>query len=293
MRQLTRRSFIKHTVGAIAATTSLPVIGAPEANAVSATTVRPLGKSGLSCSLLGVGTGTRGREGTTDQTRMPREELVNLLEYAYQQGITYFDLADRYGSHGHMKDALAKAIPRDKVMLLSKVWNREPDVMRADIERFRKEVHTDYLDVVLMHCLRTGEENWPDTLKASMDVLSEAKAKGHIRAHGVSCHNLQALQRVADTAWVDVVLARINPFGANMDGPVEEVVAALQKIHEAGKGVLGMKILGEGNPEVVAKMNESIKFVIGLGSVDAMTIGVMNAKELDGIMGAIKEVGSA
>lgn len=293
MRQLTRRSFLKHTAGSIAAATTLPAFGAPAAAAVTATSLRTLGNSGISCSLLGVGTGTRGREGTTDQTRMPREELVKLLEYAYEQGITYFDLADRYGSHGHMKDALANSIPRDKVMLLSKVWSREPDAMRADIERIRKEVDTEYLDIVLMHCLRTGEENWPDTLKASMDVLSEAKAKGHIRAHGVSCHNLHALQRVADTPWADVVLARINPFGANMDGPVEEVVATLQKIHDAGKGVLGMKILGEGKPEVVAKMGESIKFALGLGTIDAMTIGVMNAKELDEVMSAIKNAGSA
>lgn len=293
MRELNRRSFLKHTVGAIAVGTCLPALGADAATPLKATTVRTLGKTGLSCSLLGVGTGTRGHDGTTDQTRMPRENLVNLLEYAYQKGITYFDMADRYGSHGHMKDALAKSIPRDKVMLLSKAWNREPDAIRADIERFRQEIGTDYIDIVLMHCLRKGEENWPETLKPSMDVLSEAKAKGLIRAHGVSCHDLQALQCVAETPWADVVLARINPFGVNMDGSVEEVVPTLQKIHDAGKGILGMKILGEGKPEVVAKMEESLKFVLGLGTVDAMTIGFMNAQELDEVMGKIESAGVA
>ncbi len=144
-----------------------------------------------------------------------------------------------------------------------------------------------------MHCLRKGEEDWPNTLKPQMDVLSEAKAKGHIRAHGVSSHNLGALQAAAETPWADVVLARINPFGVNMDGPVEDVVPALKKLHDAGKGVLAMKVLGEGKPEVVAKMTESLKFVMGLGTVDAMTIGFINTAQLDDAIEKITQAGAA
>jgi len=294
MSKYDRRTFLKNTVGAIAATACLPALVGAASPALTATTVRTLGKSGLSCSLLGIGTGTRGRDDrTTDQTRMPHADLVKLLQYAYDRGITYFDMADRYGSHPHMREALQASIPREKVMLLTKAWDREPEKIKADIERFRKELNTDYLDVVLMHCLRKGEEDWPNTLKPSMDVLSEAKSKGLIKAHGVSCHNLASLRRAADTEWADVVLARINPFGVNMDGPVNDVVPALKKLHDAGKGVLGMKILGEGNPEVTAKKNESVKFVLGLGSVDAMTIGFMNQGQLDEVMTCIQEAGQA
>jgi len=287
MREYKRRDFLKQTMGAFTAAAWLPAVGNAATGAISATTQRKLGKSGLTCSLLGIGTGTRGRDGTTDQTRMPKENLVSLINYAYHRGITYFDLADRYGSHPHMREVL-KTIPRDKVMLLTKAWDREPDKIKADIERFRKELDTDYLDVVLMHCLRRGEDDWPNSLKASMDVLSEAKSKGLIRAHGVSCHTLASLNAAADTEWTDVVLARINPFGVNMDGPVEQVVPALKKLHDAGKGVLAMKVLGEGNPEVVAKKAESIKFVLNLGTVDAMTIGFMDSNQLDEIVGAIE-----
>jgi len=292
MRKYDRRDFLKTTLGAIAATACLPALGAEPAAGLTATTVRTLGTSGLSCSLLGVGTGTRGRaDHTTDQTRMPHADLVKLLQYAYDRGITYFDMADRYGSHPHMREALKASIPREKVMLLTKAWDREPEKIKANIERFRKELDSDYLDIVLMHCLRKGEEDWPNTLKPSMDVLSEAKSNGLIKAHGVSCHTLESLRRAADTQWADVVLARINPFGVNMDGPVEEVVPALKKLHDAGKGVLGMKILGEGNPEVTAKMAESLKFVLGLGTVDAMTIGFMNPAQLDEVMNRIEEAG--
>jgi predicted aldo/keto reductase-like oxidoreductase len=295
MSNLDRRSFLKGTAGALAAATLASNASGAPAALPKATDVRTLGNTGLKCSYLGIGTGVRGRgKGITDQTmKLSGEEYVGLLEYAYQQGITYFDLADQYGSHHYMREAMKRSIPRDKVMILSKIWSREPDVAKSDLDRMRKELATDCIDVVLMHCLRGGEENWPEKLKATMDMLSEAKAKGWIRAHGVSCHNLKAFERVPDEEWVDVVLARINPFSVRMDGPTEVIVPILQKIHDAGKGVLGMKILGEGDPKVVNKMNESLKFVAELGSMDAMTIGFLNKGELDDVKNRIASVATA
>lgn len=292
MSPFDRRDFLKSTVGALAATACMPAWSAA-ATTPKAASVRKLGKTGLSCSLLGIGTGTRGGDTGTDQTRLPDGELVRLLEHAYRRGITYFDLADFYKSHRFMKEAMKKSIPREKVLLLTKAWNREPEKIRADIDRFRLELDTDYLDVVLMHCLRGGEDDWPNTLRASMDVLADAKAKGHIRAHGVSCHTFPSLQRVADEPWTDVVLVRINPFGVNMDASVDEVVPTIKKIHDAGKGVLAMKVLGEGNPDVVAKMDESLKFVLGLGTIHAMTIGFVDTKQLDELITRIDAVDRA
>lgn len=292
MSNLDRRTFLRQTAGVLAAASLMSGRGGTEGSLPKATDIRTLGKTGLQCSYLGIGTGIRGRgKGITDLTmKLTGEQFIDLLEYAYQQGITYFDTADQYGSHHFMRVAMSRSIKRDKVMLLSKVWSREPDVVRSDIDRIRKELNTDCIDVLLMHCLRQGEENWPVTLKATMDVLADAKAKGWIRAHGVSCHNLQALERAAEENWVDVILARINPFGSHMDGPTETIVSILAKAHQAGKGIIGMKILGEGDPNIVAKMDESLKFVGGLGSMDAMTIGFMSKKELDEVMGRIAAV---
>lgn len=293
MNKLNRRAFLQYMAGAFAATAALP--GSAAMAPPKAADVRALGQTGLKCSYLGIGTGIRGRApGITDLTlKLTGEQIIGLLEHAYAQGITYFDLADRYGSHNYMREAMKRSIPRDKVMLLSKVWSREPEQVAKDLERFRQELDTDCIDIVLMHCLRSGDENWPRTLKPVMDILSEAKAKGRIRAHGVSSHLLQALECVPGEPWADVVLARINPFGSHMDGPVEAVVPILQKTHEARKGILGMKILGEGDPEVVAKMDESFRFVADLGSVDAMTIGFLSTEELDEVVAGIDAVGTA
>jgi 1-deoxyxylulose-5-phosphate synthase len=289
MKSVNRRDFLRTGASAVALSAAVSAWGKPENAGPGATDIRTLGKTGITCSWLGIGTGIRGRgPGITDLTlKLTGQEYIGLLEYAYAQGITYFDLADRYGSHHYMREAMRRSIPRDKVMLLSKVWSREPGEMKKDLERFRKELDTDTIDIVLMHCLRGGEENWPETLKPLMDILADAKAKGWIRAHGVSCHNMAAFEKAAGEDWCDVVLARINPFGVHMDGPVDKVAAELKKIHDAGKGVLGMKILGEGDRKCVSNMDQSLQFAADLGTIDAMTIGFMSKAELDEVMAKI------
>lgn len=287
MALMKRRDFLQYAAGALGVAALVDTAGA---SAARATQTRTLGNTGLRCSYLGVGTGIRGSgPGITELTlKLNGEQFVGLLEYAYARGITYFDLADRYGSHHFMRLAMRRSVPRDKVMLLSKVWSREPETVKHDLERMRGELDTDCIDIVLMHCLRHGEENWPETLKPAMDVLADAKARGHIRAHGVSCHILPALERVADEPWCDAVLARINPFGIHMDGPVETIVPILRRIHDAGKAVIGMKVLGEGHEEAIRRMDESLAFVTGLDCIDAATIGFMSSGELDEVISRMK-----
>jgi aryl-alcohol dehydrogenase-like predicted oxidoreductase len=226
---------------------------------------------------LGVGTGTHGWGGASDQTRLGTAAFVALLERAYQRGLNYFDLADQYGSHGYMREALKTTIPREEVMLLSKTASREADWVRDDIDRFRLELDTDVLDVVLLHFMT--QSTWPEDMAPCMDVLSEAKAQGIIRAHGVSCHGLDALARVPDAPWVDVVLARINPFGVRMDATVDDVLSVLWETRRAGKGVLGMKIVGEG--DLRDRIGDSIRFSVDAGCLDAITIGFLAPDELD------------
>ena len=289
MPEVNRREFLSLAAGLVAAGAVMPGGRAETMLRHRAAETCTLGRTGIQCSYLGIGTGIRGRgAGITDLTmQLTGDQYVALLEHAYARGITYFDLADRYGSHHFMRLALQRSIPREKVMLLSKVWSRDAGTVKSDLERMRQELDTDCIDVVLMHCIREGEENWPETLRPAMDVLEEAKVKGQIRAHGVSCHNFAAFERVPDEPWCDVVLARINPFGVHMDGPVEKVLPVLEKAHSAGMGVLGMKILGEGAPQVVEQMSHAVKFAMDLDCMDAMTIGFMNPEQLAEVMDLI------
>ena len=290
MSDMNRREFMKWTAGgAIAATVAAPAIAAPGTPPkLTATTMRKLGNTGIECSLLGMGTGVKAWNGKSALTRKGHDAFVQLLEHAYARGIRYFDMADMYGAHPYMKEVMQGPVPRDTVTLLTKTVAREPDGVRSDIERFRKELDTDRLDIVLFHCMT--KHGWPEEMRGCMDVLEEAKAKGYIRAHGVSCHSVDALRRAAETEWVDVVLARINPFGVKMDGPPEEVAPVLQTASKNGKGVLGMKIVGEGKCR--DRLRESLEFVLGLGCVDAMPIGFLEPAEVDSAIGHVESIGT-
>jgi aryl-alcohol dehydrogenase-like predicted oxidoreductase len=151
-----------------------------------------LGKTGIQTSRLAMGTGTVGVGHHSHQTALGIQGLSELLLNGYDQGLRFFDSADSYGSHPHVAEAL-KHVPRDKVTVLTKTWARDPATARADLDRFRKELGTDYLDICLMHCLT--EADWTERYKGVMDVFSEAKEKGIIRAHGCSCHSIERCGR--------------------------------------------------------------------------------------------------
>jgi 1-deoxyxylulose-5-phosphate synthase len=238
-----------------------------------------LGKTGITTSRLAMGTGTVGVGHHSHQTALGIKGLSELLLNGHDQGLRFFDAADSYGSHPHMAEAL-KHVSRDKVTVLTKTWARDPAEARADLDRFCKELGTDYLDICLMHCLTEGD--WTERYKGVMDVLSEAKQKGIIRAHGCSCHSIEALRAAAKSPWVEVDLARVNPIGSHMDADPGTVVSVLREMKSAGKAVIGMKILGQG--DMRSRQNEALKYALSLGVLDAFTIGAESRAEQEDLI---------
>jgi aryl-alcohol dehydrogenase-like predicted oxidoreductase len=246
-----------------------------------------LGNSGLETTLLGIGTGVHAGNRESSMTRKGKQKSLDLLLHAWDKGIRFFDCADSYGTHGFVKEVLPK-MNREEMTLSSKIWVRgggipEPERPDADVvvDRFRKELGTDYLDLVQIHCM--VEENWTETQKRQMDILENLKAKGIIRAHGVSVHSLPAMKDALASDWVDVIHVRINPYGIAMDKPEpEEVVEVIHQLHDAGKGVIGMKLVGNGQlRDQSEKIDNSLKFVLGLESVDMMIIGFEENEQVD------------
>jgi len=238
-----------------------------------------LGKTGITTSRLAMGTGTVGSGHHSHQTALGVKGLSELLLNGHDQGLRFFDAADSYGSHPHVAEAL-KHLSRDKVTVLTKTWARDPAEARADLDRFRKELGTDYLDICLMHCLT--ESDWTERYKGVMDVLSEAKEKGIIRAHGCSCHSIEALRAAANSPWVEVDLARINPIGSHMDAGPDTVVSVLRQMKASGKAVIGMKILGQG--DMRSRQDEALKYALSLGVLDAFTIGAESKAEQEDLI---------
>lgn len=239
-----------------------------------------LGRTGIQVSRLSQGTGTNGFGGSSAQTRaLGLQGVAELLRAAVDQGITFWDLADGYGSHPHAREAL-KTVARDKVVILTKTRASSAQEMRADLDRFRREIGVDRIDIVLLHCMTSA--NWPKQKQGAMEVLAEAKAQGVIRAHGVSCHDLGALRTAAATEWVDVDLARLNPAGAVMDGTVDQVLPVLAEMKRKGKGIIGMKILGAG--QLVSRADEALQYATAAPVLDAFTIGAASRRELEDLL---------
>lgn len=254
-----------------------------------------LGKSGLETSLIGFGTGINATNRSAVLTRQDRNKSLAALQHAYDLGIRMFDAADAYGTHGIVGEAIKK-MDREELTISSKIFVQrggipEPERPDADIviDRFRKELDTDYIDLVQLHLMM--EENWSDTWKRQMDIMDNLKAKGIIRAHGVSVHTLEAMKTALESPWVDVIHVRINPYGLAMDKPEpQEVVDVIHKLHTSGKGVIGMKILANGQiSNDSEKIDNSIRFVLGLGSVDMMIIGFQDSEQIDNILGRVEK----
>jgi len=251
-----------------------------------------LGKTGIKTTLLGMGTGYSGYNRSSNITRAGVAEYV--IRSAYEKGIRYFDCADSYGTHPFTRDAL-RSYPRESYVIGTKMWVLRggiPEPERPDaetvVDRFRKELNTDYIDIVQLHCMTSGK--WTDEQKKFMDGLENLKSKKIIRAHGVSVHSLDALKAAAESPWVDVVHVRINPYGESMDSKdPEEVIPVIKKIHDSGKGVIGMKLIGNGKfKDDSEKINASLKFVLGLGTVDMIIIGFEKPEQIDDYINRMK-----
>ena len=238
-----------------------------------------LGNTGIVTSRLAMGTGTIGTGHTSHQSQLGVTGLSRLLLNGYDQGLRFFDAADAYGSHPHVAEAL-QHVDRSKVTVLTKSWARDPKEMRADLERFRRELRVEYIDLFLMHCLTEGD--WTTRYRPVMDVLEEAKHRGIIRAHGCSCHSIEALRAAAASPWVEVDLVRINPIGSHMDADPETVVSVIRQMKSAGKAVIGMKILGQG--DLRDRQDQALKFALGLNLLDAFTIGAESVAEQNDLL---------
>ena len=233
------------------------------------------GNPGLRVSRLSVGTGTNGWAHRSEQTALGLEGLSGLLRQSYELGVNFWDTADQYGSHPHVAHAL-QSVPRDKVVIATKTNSHSGRAVARDVDRFLQELQVDVVDIVLLHCV--SSENWPRRQAGAMEALSKAKDQGKVRAVGISCHGLGALRAVAKSDWLDAILVRINSAGTRMDGSTAEVAPLIERLYAAGKAVYGMKVLGCGR--LVGEARAAIQYVLQLGTVHALTIGVSRQEHL-------------
>jgi 1-deoxyxylulose-5-phosphate synthase len=243
-----------------------------------------LGTTGIQVSRLAMGTGTHGSNGESDQTRLGMS-FPKMLAESYSRGITFWETADQYGAHDEVALALEQ-VGRKNIVLLTKSHAQTYEEMDADLMRFLAELGTDFVDVLLLHNKQSS--SWVGECSGAMEYLEEAKKKGIIRAHGVSCHTLDALKLAADSPWVEVDFARINPFGLHMDAEPKTVIPILERMKLAGKGVFGMKILGQG--DAVNRFDQAIEHATRLDALTGFTIGFTDPKQIDQVAAKVASI---
>ncbi|MCL2303959.1 MAG: aldo/keto reductase [Planctomycetaceae bacterium] len=248
-----------------------------------------IGKTGIETTLLGVGTGTRGG---SDFLNMGQSKFVEVMLHAFQNGIRYIDTAENYRTHIFMRFALQEAakagIQREDFFLLTKSFARTAGAAKVVVDRYLYEMECKYIDTLLMHCLSNGD--WPKVHEDVWDTFREFRKSGRVKSIGVSCHTFEALEATLTVEDIDVVLVRINPFGVNMDATPDKVVPVIQKLHDRGVGILGMKIYGEGKFTEKQERYDSLKYVMNLGCVDAMTIGFTEKAHVDETLQMVSEI---
>ena len=287
MEKINRRSFIQKSAVGLAGTMAVAsglvnLSFNPASNTLI--DIVNLGETGMKVPRLALGTGSYGWKRTSSQKKLGEDRFVHMAQHAYDRGVKFFETADMYGTHEYVGKAMKK-VGRENVILLSKImvydhegwYKTEP--FQKSIDRFRKELDTDYIDILLLHCMVNSE--WPDEYKRYMDDYSEAKQKGIIKKVGLSCHDFGAMKVAAESPWADVLLARINNDGAKMDGTPSDVMPVLKRARENGKGIIGMKIFGCGDLTKEEQRQKSLEYVIKSKNVDCMTIGMESIEQVN------------
>ncbi len=310
MQRINRREFIGAAIGgtAVAATAGAYLWSIPTSrneHLSPSFTIDPLiksptdkvllGKSGIQVSLVGIGTGSSGWAKRSNQTNLGQSEFTRQMRYALDKGINFFDLADQYGTHPFFEKAM-NGVSRDKYVIQTKSTSRTGAEAKADIDRFLKELNTDYIDSLIIHNVTIGD--WTTRYSEVMEVFSEAKKAGKIRSHGVTCHSFEALQAAEKSDWVQINQVRWNNYQSNMDADVKTAGALFEKMRRKGQGMIGMKVVGNGS--LVRGANsvtpeECFKFQIDSGVVDAFVIGVEKIEHIDtllkGTQTALNQIG--
>lgn len=271
-----RRTFIRNTLAGSVVLSAFPYQAFAVEKRLYPHDRVQLGNTGIEMSRMAMGTGTNGFGGASDQTRqLGIKGISDMLMAGFDEGINFWDTADQYGSHPHVAAALKK-VDREKVVILTKSNSTTYKDMKNDLDRFRLEIGTDYLDIILLHAVT--DPDWNQKLNGAMKALAEAKEEGIIRAHGVSCHSIGALETAADEPWVDVDLARFNPGGARMDADVPTVQKVLSRMKANGKAIIAMKVYGCG--QLLHMKDECLQFQTGTGIADAFTLGLESIEQL-------------
>lgn len=208
---------------------------------------RPLGTTGEEVSILAVGGGHVARQS------IPSSEVIQIIQYAIDQGVTFIDTAWEY--HGGRSEALiGEAIRgrRDDLFLMTKVCARDRAGATEQLEESLRRLGTDHLDLWQFHEINyDNDHDWIFAPGGAAEAARDALKSGKVRHVGFTGHKhpdflLSMLEH--DFPWATVQMP-INVLDASFRSFGQRVLPELQK---RGIAALGMKSLG-GEGQLITK----------------------------------------
>ena len=231
------------------------------------------GKTGLEISRLCFGAGHLNK--ACDSYEAGGKLMLKALE----EGITFWDTAEGYGSQPHLGEAVCQ-IYRHEVVIQTKTGAKDYEGASASITRSLKEMQTDYIDVLLLHGISTPEDL--ASREGALDAFREAKEAGKIRVIGCSTHihTGPVMDAVIDHPEIEVILATANKEGRMLEGgPFDRHLEYIQRAYDLGKGISIMKVIVAGDiPE--ADMPEWIEWGFNLETAHAINLGISEYRHI-------------
>lgn len=229
-----------------------------------------LGYTGIKVSKLCFGTLTVGPH----QKDFPPEAAADLFSQAFQLGVNFFDTAEIYDTYRHLAPAVRKF---PEMVIASRSYAVTAAAMRESIDKARKELGRDYIDLFGLHEVENAA-----TLRGhreALDYLIKAKADGIIRAIMISTHTVAGVRAGATEPAIDVIHPLLNRDGFGLrDGSVADMIAAIRTAREFGKGIYGMKVLAGGH--LINDVPAAFAFINELDCVDAVAVGMQSLAEV-------------
>ena len=240
---------------------------------------KQLGTTGMKVSIAGFGVLPMG----PSQLALPVEEGAEIIKYALKNGINFLDTAQYYRTYPYISRALGTG-EFDDVIICSKSLCQDYEGMMEAILEAREALNRDMIDIFLMHEVRSGQL---EERSGAWQALKDAKAKGLVRAIGLSTHHIDITRSAASIQDLDVVFPLINYAGLGIRkgdtfGTKEEMLEAITECHKAGKGVFSMKAFGGGS--LTGHYQEALDYVFSQNVIDSVMIGFGKISEVDDLL---------
>jgi len=209
------------------------------------------------------------------QANLPPERGAEIILKAFELGVNFIDTAELYGTYPHIRQALKKT--NKNIVIATKSYAYSAEGAKESLEKARKELDIDVIDIFLLH-----EQESRLTLRGHREALEyyiSMKEKGIIKAVGASTHNVEVVDACAEMPEIDIIHPIINKSGIGIgDGTIEDMLKAVKKAYDAGKGIYGMKPLGGGN--LIKSYEDSMDFVLNIPYIHSIALGMQSIEEV-------------